>query len=194
MTARLIGGAVLLALAVASWQPARAQAPGLAEALAGAGEAEESATDAAIAGALDRMEAFFAEDRAAAAAGTPVSRATEEALREALGALVAAAEAEGMDEVRVERILAYHATKRFGRAVPELLRDARGRLDVRTLLLGTGALTAAPRRDAERDYLSAIAAEVYGDVLAYRRIYVANRDVISNPNLLTPGLELRIPR
>lgn len=43
------------------------------------------------------------------------------------------------------------------------------------------------------DSLGTIAERVYGDMLAYRRIYVANRDVIDNPNLLQPGMTLRLP-
>jgi len=43
------------------------------------------------------------------------------------------------------------------------------------------------------DSLGRIAEEVYGNMLAYNRIYVANRDLISNPNLLQPGMRLRLP-
>jgi nucleoid-associated protein YgaU len=239
----------LLALAAAT--PASAQSTDAAATQPQAG-AEEAASGSAarVAEALDRMEAFFAEDRAAAATGTPVSLEVEQALRDSLQALVAAGEAEGMDGAKIERLLAYHATRRFGRSVPDLLKGPDGRLDVRTLLVGTGAMAPAPVRDAERDYLSAIAAEgtttnvrgaevspvasptpaqaadtpatpasrivtrdgrdwltvvpgdtltaiaaeVYGDVLGYRRIYVANREVLVNPNLLTPGIVLEIPR
>ncbi|GMG82766.1 hypothetical protein LNKW23_19790 [Paralimibaculum aggregatum] len=43
------------------------------------------------------------------------------------------------------------------------------------------------------DTLGRLAAEIYGDFFEYRQIYVANRDRISNPNLLAPGTRLRIP-
>jgi len=43
------------------------------------------------------------------------------------------------------------------------------------------------------DSLGTIAEEVYGDMLQYTRLYVANRDIISNPNLLEPGMRLRVP-
>ena len=43
------------------------------------------------------------------------------------------------------------------------------------------------------DSLSKIAKEVYGKVSAYVRIYEANQDIITNPNLIYPGQKLRIP-
>jgi nucleoid-associated protein YgaU len=43
------------------------------------------------------------------------------------------------------------------------------------------------------DTLSAIAKREYGDASAWRRIYEANRDTISNPDLIHPGQELTIP-
>lgn len=45
---------------------------------------------------------------------------------------------------------------------------------------------------AEGDWLSTIAARAYGDVLAYQKIAEANK--ISNPNYITPGMVLTIPR
>jgi len=44
------------------------------------------------------------------------------------------------------------------------------------------------------DSLSAIAQQLYGDASAYMRIFEANRDKISDPNLIHPGQELVIPR
>jgi nucleoid-associated protein YgaU len=44
------------------------------------------------------------------------------------------------------------------------------------------------------DSLSAIAQRLYGDANAYTRIFEANRDKISDPNLIHPGQELVIPR
>jgi nucleoid-associated protein YgaU len=43
------------------------------------------------------------------------------------------------------------------------------------------------------DTLSSIAARVYGDANAWRRIFDANRDRLPNPNRITPGVRLRIP-
>ena len=43
------------------------------------------------------------------------------------------------------------------------------------------------------DTLGSIARDVYGDILLYRRIYEANRDKLSNPNVLTLGIRLVIP-
>jgi nucleoid-associated protein YgaU len=44
------------------------------------------------------------------------------------------------------------------------------------------------------DSLSAIAQQLYGDAGQYTRIFEANRDKISDPNLIFPGQELVIPR
>lgn len=43
------------------------------------------------------------------------------------------------------------------------------------------------------DSLSAIAQSVYGDAGRWPEIFEANKDQISNPNLIHPGQELRIP-
>ena len=43
------------------------------------------------------------------------------------------------------------------------------------------------------DSLSAIARQEYGDASAWRRIYEANRDQISDPDMIHPGQELKIP-
>lgn len=43
------------------------------------------------------------------------------------------------------------------------------------------------------DTLSEIAKEHYGDASAYRRIFDANRDQLSNPDLIQPGQTLKIP-
>lgn len=44
------------------------------------------------------------------------------------------------------------------------------------------------------DSLSAIAQQWYGDAAQYPRIFEANRDQLSNPNLIFPGQVLRIPQ
>ena len=44
------------------------------------------------------------------------------------------------------------------------------------------------------DSLSAIALQLYGDAAEYTRIFEANRDKLSDPNLIQPGQELIIPR
>jgi len=45
----------------------------------------------------------------------------------------------------------------------------------------------------EGDNLSNIAQQVYGDAAQWQRIYEANRDKISDPNLIYAGQELQIP-
>jgi nucleoid-associated protein YgaU len=46
---------------------------------------------------------------------------------------------------------------------------------------------------AKGDSLSKIAKQFYGDANQWRRIYDANRDQISNPDLIHPGQNLKIP-
>ncbi len=46
----------------------------------------------------------------------------------------------------------------------------------------------------EGDSLSKIALRTYGDMFAWPKIWGANRDQISNPNLIEPGMELEIPQ
>jgi len=43
------------------------------------------------------------------------------------------------------------------------------------------------------DSLSKIAKEFYGEAKQWRKIFEANRDTISNPDLIRPGQELVIP-
>jgi len=45
----------------------------------------------------------------------------------------------------------------------------------------------------EGDSLSKIAKREYGDGNKWPKIYEANRNIISNPDLIHPGQELRIP-
>lgn len=47
---------------------------------------------------------------------------------------------------------------------------------------------------AEGDTLSSIALKIYGDSSKYRKIFEANRDVLSDENTLALGQQLRIPR
>ncbi len=44
------------------------------------------------------------------------------------------------------------------------------------------------------DSLSKIAKHIYGDAGSYNRIYEANRDTLSNPDLIKPGQVLKIPK
>jgi len=44
------------------------------------------------------------------------------------------------------------------------------------------------------DSLSKIAGAAYGDIFSWPKIWAANRDKISNPNLIFPGQTLKIPR
>lgn len=46
---------------------------------------------------------------------------------------------------------------------------------------------------AKGDSLSKIARQYYGDANQWQRIYDANRDQISNPDLIHPGQNLKIP-
>jgi nucleoid-associated protein YgaU len=43
------------------------------------------------------------------------------------------------------------------------------------------------------DTLSKIAQKYYGDASLYSKIFQANRDVLSDPNKISPGQKLRIP-
>ncbi len=43
------------------------------------------------------------------------------------------------------------------------------------------------------DTLSKIAQKYYGDPALYTKIFQANRDVLSDPNKISPGQKLRIP-
>jgi nucleoid-associated protein YgaU len=43
------------------------------------------------------------------------------------------------------------------------------------------------------DSLVGIAQEAYGDASLYLRIFLANRNQISDPNLIFPGQQLRVP-
>lgn len=43
------------------------------------------------------------------------------------------------------------------------------------------------------DTLSKIAKQVYGDASKYPKIFEANRDQLSDPNLIKPGQKLKIP-
>jgi nucleoid-associated protein YgaU len=43
------------------------------------------------------------------------------------------------------------------------------------------------------DSLSKIAKRVYGDAQQWRRIYDANRDIVSDPDLIYPGQVLKLP-
>jgi nucleoid-associated protein YgaU len=43
------------------------------------------------------------------------------------------------------------------------------------------------------DTLSKIAQRYYGDATLYPKIFEANRDVLKDPNRISPGQKLRIP-
>ena len=43
------------------------------------------------------------------------------------------------------------------------------------------------------DTLSKIAEEHYGDARLYPKIFEANRDILTDPNRIKPGQQLRIP-
>jgi len=44
------------------------------------------------------------------------------------------------------------------------------------------------------DSLSKIAKNFYGDPMQYKKIFEANKDQISNPDLIQPGWVLKIPK
>ena len=44
------------------------------------------------------------------------------------------------------------------------------------------------------DTLSKLAKQYYGSAGQWKRIYEANKDQISDPNMIHPGQELRIPK
>ncbi len=66
---------------------------------------------------------------------------------------------------------------------------------------GSSTAPSAPAGDAEEqtytvkkgDSLSKIAREKYGDGAKWRAIFDANRDQITNPDLIHPGQVLKIP-
>lgn len=43
------------------------------------------------------------------------------------------------------------------------------------------------------DSLSKIAKREYGDMMKWKQIYEANRDIIKDPNLIYPGQKLKLP-
>jgi nucleoid-associated protein YgaU len=43
------------------------------------------------------------------------------------------------------------------------------------------------------DTLSKIAQRYYGDAALYTKIFEANRDILKDPNRISPGQKLRIP-
>ena len=51
----------------------------------------------------------------------------------------------------------------------------------------------AVRTVVQGDTLSGIAQEAYGDASQYLRIFAANRNQLSDPNLIFPGRPLRVP-
>jgi len=71
-------------------------------------------------------------------------------------------------------------------------------LDVKAGAAGAGATATAPSMETyvvkSGDSLSKIAQHYYGDAKAYSKIFEANRDILSNPDLIQPGQTLKIPR
>ena len=62
----------------------------------------------------------------------------------------------------------------------------------------SGSSTSAPARGrsyvvVKGDSLSKIAQREYGDAKQWTRIFEANRDIITDPDLIHPGQELRLP-
>jgi nucleoid-associated protein YgaU len=46
---------------------------------------------------------------------------------------------------------------------------------------------------AKGDTLSKIAEQYYGDMMLYKKIFEANRDILSDPDRIKPGQKLLIP-
>ena len=62
------------------------------------------------------------------------------------------------------------------------------------LTVATGAATAATFYEVKSgDSLSKIAKAVYGDANLYMKIFEANKPMLSDPNKIYPGQQLRIP-
>jgi nucleoid-associated protein YgaU len=64
----------------------------------------------------------------------------------------------------------------------------------------SGSSSTAPTQSPTRTHtvkkgesLSKIAKRVYGDAQQWRRIYDANRDIVSDPDLIHPGQVLKLP-
>ena len=64
----------------------------------------------------------------------------------------------------------------------------------------SGSSSTAPTQSSARTHtvkkgesLSKIAKRVYGDAQQWRRIYDANRDIVSDPDLIHPGQVLKLP-
>ncbi len=84
---------------------------------------------------------------------------------------------------------------------PNALRAGRRlRLPPRHILRGGPPADAAPAAPAQKTYtvrdddtLSDLAKRFLGSAGKWRRLYDANKDVIDNPDVLTPGITIRIP-
>jgi nucleoid-associated protein YgaU len=59
---------------------------------------------------------------------------------------------------------------------------------------GTASASTRTYTVKKGDTLSSISKEFYGDANAYRRIFDANRDQLSDPDRIMPGQVLRIPQ
>jgi hypothetical protein len=85
------------------------------------------------------------------------------------------------------------------------VRDGESRQIGRTFVNagGTGALgnfqaqveldAVPPTADGSGDTLSGIAQEAYGDASQFLRVFAANRNQLSDPNLIRAGQQLRVP-
>ena len=74
-------------------------------------------------------------------------------------------------------------------------RDARSCGESRQLGKGEGATRAAPRRSISPSYrrqLSKISKQGYGDPSRYMTIFEANKPMLSNPDRIYPGQNLRV--
>lgn len=88
------------------------------------------------------------------------------------------------------------ALRKWVEVGPELLVNGSGR-SKRT---GTATTNAAGKKNEQSSYtvqandtLSRIARYALGDASRWKEIYELNRDVISNPNLIWPGMQIQLP-
>ncbi|MGF1503201.1 MAG: LysM peptidoglycan-binding domain-containing protein [Paracoccaceae bacterium] len=105
---------------------------------------------------LDDLAAIFAEEAAVAAGIGVYAAETERALRVSMQSLVDTGLAAGKTDLKIARHLAFAATKRFGRDVPDAFRTARGGVDVDRLLSVVSGGDAAATASRDRDYLAGI--------------------------------------
>jgi len=94
----------------------------------------------------------------------------------------------------------WNALKTIPEWQKEIVADIRVRPTTQQQAASEAAAQAAPEAARHESYtvqpgdtLSAIAKRLLGDANAYHEIFAANRDQLSNPDLIKPGQVLKIP-